>query len=108
MLAALLASRFHSRIIGYGVDLRRIPASDASDTERFEGGSTPVIRPIQRVDCCGIERGLSTDSHRRFLHHRCRHGIVITIPANVENRSRSHWNRVHVPLESAFTMRWKP
>jgi hypothetical protein len=25
-----------------------------------------------------------------------------------KNRSRSRWNRVHFPLESAFTMRWKP
>jgi hypothetical protein len=58
----------------------------------------------ERVDYCDIERGLSTDSHRRLHHHRCRHGIVITIAANVENRSRSHWNRVHVPLESAFTI----
>jgi len=40
-----------------------------------------------------------------FHAHRCRHGIVITIPANNENRSRSRWNRVHVPLEYAFTMR---
>jgi hypothetical protein len=40
------------------------------------------------------------------------HGIVITIPANDENRSRSRWNRcscspgigVHDALETAFTV----
>jgi hypothetical protein len=31
---------------------------------------------------------------------RCRHGIVITIPADAEKRSRSRWNQVHVPLEN--------
>jgi hypothetical protein len=39
----------------------------------------PVIR--RRVNLRG-------DSHRRFHPHRCRHGIVITIPANGQKRSR--------------------
>jgi hypothetical protein len=60
------------------------------------------------AEIAAAARFLGGDSHRRFHSHRCRHGIVVTIPANNENRSRSHWNRVHVPLESAFTMRWKP
>jgi hypothetical protein len=33
---------------------------------------------------------------------------VNLIPPHIQKRSRSRWNRVHVPLESAFPMRWKP
>jgi hypothetical protein len=46
-------------------------------------------------------RFMAAIPHRRFHHERCRHGIVITIPADAEMRSRSCWNQVHVPLESA-------
>jgi hypothetical protein len=66
--------------------------------------------PNDAQNCAASRRcpSLRGDSHRRYHRHRCRHGIVIAVPANDEKRSRSRWNRVHVPLESAFTMRWKP
>jgi hypothetical protein len=48
------------------------------------------------------------DSHQRFHHQRCRNAIVIAIPPSGEDCSRSRWNRVNVPVESAFMMRWKP
>ena len=38
------------------------------------------------------------DCHRRFHDHRCRHGIVIAIPANVEI--------VHDQTGIVFTFRW--
>jgi hypothetical protein len=44
----------------------------------------------------------------RIRHQRCRNGIVIAIPPSGENCSRLRWNRFHVPVESAFMMRWKP
>lgn len=34
--------------------------------------------------------------------------IVNAIPPHLKKRSRTRWNPVHVLLESAFTMRWKP
>jgi hypothetical protein len=50
-------------------------------------------------------------SHRRFHLNRCRHAIIISIPANAEKRSRSRWNPcsrspgigVHDALETAVT-----
>ncbi len=40
--------------------------------------------------------GLRADSRRRFHQHRCRHGIVISIPANAEKTFT-------MTLESLFT-----
>ncbi len=68
---------------------------------------------MPRTGTVGRRRAsLRGDSHRRFHPHRCRHGIVISIPATAENRSRSRWNScsrssgigVHDALETAFTM----
>ena len=61
----------------------------------------------------GRRRGrLRGDSHHRFHPNRCRHGIVISISAKTERRSRSRWNPcsrspgigVHDALETAFTV----
>jgi hypothetical protein len=78
-----------------------------------------LSHPQHRVESCHDRNGnqslhptrLDDDSRCRYPHHRCRHGIVITIPVNDENRSRSLWNRcscspgmeVHDALETAFT-----
>jgi hypothetical protein len=64
---------------------------------------------------CAVSRrrvSLRGDSHRHFHPHRCQHGIVISIPAKVEKRSRSRWNPcsrspgigVHDAMETAFTI----
>jgi hypothetical protein len=54
---------------------------------------------------------LTTDSHRRFHHHRCRHGIVITssvgrktFTITLESCSRSAGICVHHVLETVTTM----
>jgi hypothetical protein len=72
-------------------------------------GPSPGIDRIRHQRLI-IRRGhiFGGDSHRRFHHQQCRNGIVITIPPSGKNYSRSRWNRVHVPVESAFMMRWKP
>ena len=73
------------------------------------------------AEICAVGRrrvGLRGDSHRRFHPHRCRHGIVISIPANAEKtftmtleslftfvrnpRSRCAGNRVHHRPEYAI------
>jgi len=64
---------------------------------------------------CAVGRrcvSLRRDSHRHFHPHQCQHGIVISIPAKVEKRSRSRWNPcsrspgigVHDAMETAFTI----
>ena len=76
--------------------------------------SGPMEDPNHAENCAVGRRRVSLcgDSHRRFHPHRCRHGIVISIPADAKNRSRSRWNRcsrstgirVHDALETAFTI----
>jgi hypothetical protein len=70
-----------------------------SAAARFANGADSVVTRLRESLCA--------DSHRRFHHHRCRHGIVNVIPPHAEKLSRSRWNRDHVRLEFAFTMRWK-
>src|SRR3984957_19479307 len=66
--------------------------------------------------CRWRRRGARPNSFWQHRHRR-RRGFITggsgpiggqTIPPNVEKRSRSPWNRVHVLLESTLTMRWKP
>jgi hypothetical protein len=92
------------------VAAKQLLATQASTSSGLGHGARVLLDPNHAQKCSLTRRreSLCGDSHRRFHDHRCRHGIVITIPADAEIRSRSRWNRVHVPLEYAFTMRWKP
>jgi hypothetical protein len=93
-------------------------ATQASTSSGFDHGITGLQVPMEDpndAENCAVGRGcvsLRGDSHRHFHPHRCQHGIVISIPATAENRSRSRWNRcsrssgirVHDALETAFTI----
>jgi hypothetical protein len=92
------------------VAAKQLPATQASTLSGLGHGARLLLDPIlpRRGFVTRSREILCADSHRRFRRHRCRCGIVIIIPPNAEKRSRSRWNRVHVHLESAFIMRWKP
>jgi hypothetical protein len=94
-------------------------ATQASTSSGFDHGITGLqvaMEDPNNAENCAVGRhcgSLRGDSHRHFHPHRCQHGIVISISANAENRSRSRWNRcsrspgigVHDALETAFTLR---
>ncbi len=93
-------------------------ATQASTSSGFDHGITGLQVPMEDpndAENCAVGRRcvcLRGDSHRHFHPHRCQHGIVISIPAKVEKRSRSRWNPcsrspgigVHDAMETAFTI----
>ena len=105
-LGTIFLPAAHARVAA-----KQLLATQASTSSGFDHGASGPMGDRNHAHKSAVCRGRETlrgDSHRRFHDHRCRHGIVNGNTADSQKRSRSQWNRVHVPLEFAFTMRWKP